>query len=437
MKSEYGLETVQRAYTRYGAYINSFRAIPSVYDGLKTVQRRLLLAARDSNARTRLEHSAKIAGTCTATYNPHAETSAYDTMVRMVNADVPLFLGKGNFGSRGFNPQGSAAMRYTSAQLTTLSDVFLQDVRFVDHFTNDLGNSEPYYLPTFVPYAMLNGAQGIGQGITTHIPRINPESIYKVAKQMLEGRENEKLGYWLHPLPSGGGFIDIDEENLASLNFEGEGRCVLRAAVRHEYSEIDGKSVIVVENAPHNLSYTRLIAVLSDAMNEGLVSIRDEGDRVVVIRHNKVRRITEEGLYDTVSKAMQRTLRFRVIVSDGEKCFQIGLYDWLRTCLFEARRVYKCSIEESLHKSNLEAVFLRVRKELAMMLLKDETNVSIKSKLNLTDEELDYCMKKSIRQLSKVRNNDDAVKAEIRRLEDKLANLDKHMTQDVLKKVLI
>lgn len=435
MKRKNGLDEVRQSTRTYGDYVNSKRALPNIKDGLKQVQRRLLLAASDVGCRTGLEHSPAIAGTCTARYNPHAESSAYDTMVRMANADVPLFRGKGNFGSRGFNPQGAAAMRYTSARLTDIAEMFLENVKFVEHYTNDLGNSEPDYLPTPVPYALLNGAQGIGVGCGTNIPRISPQSLYAVAKQLLEGKEFENVTRWLHPQSCGGGYIDIDEDNLSTLNFYGYGRAKLRAEVYIEYSEIDGKDVIVVENAPQNLSYTRLLAKLRDLMEDGLVSLRDEGNRVVIIRAPRVRKITEEELLEICQKAMSRTVSFRVIVSDNGVARMVGLYEWLNLTLQTCRDAYVLKNEEVLRKLNLEATFLRVRKELAALLLEDASNEKIKKALSISDDELDYCLKKSVGQLSRTRNTDDRVQKEIAQIEAKLENVNHFLDKDVLKRL--
>jgi len=105
---------IPKLYKEYGEYINSFRAFPLGIDGLKPVERRVLLTAY-LVAKDKFVKSARIDGTCIARFHPHG--GVYGTIVNLVNQG---FLdGQGNFGCKyGVEPVGAAAPRYTEAKIS-------------------------------------------------------------------------------------------------------------------------------------------------------------------------------------------------------------------------------------------------------------------------------------------------------------------------------
>ena len=121
--------------------------------------------------------SAQIVGEVMGKYHPHGDSSIYDAMVRMAQDWVeryPLVQGQGNFGSMDGDPP--AAMRYTEAKMTRVSEALLADidketVPFRD--TYDATRQEPTVLPAKLPNLLLNGQVGIAVGMATNIPTHN------------------------------------------------------------------------------------------------------------------------------------------------------------------------------------------------------------------------------------------------------------------------
>src|SRR5678810_875751 len=124
-------------------------APPTVRDGLKPSQRRILVAMNDLNlAPGRPDREcAKIAGDTSGNYHPHGEQVVYPTLVRLAqefNMRYPLVDGQGNFGSVDGDPP--AAMRYTEARLQGLAEDLMADLEkdTVDMRPNYDGNeTEP------------------------------------------------------------------------------------------------------------------------------------------------------------------------------------------------------------------------------------------------------------------------------------------------------
>ena len=174
------IETEMRqSYLDYAMSVIVQRALPDARDGLKPVHRRVLYAMSEMGLRsnTRYRKSAGIVGEVLKNYHPHGDTAVYDTLVRMAqdfNLRYPLVDGQGNFGS--VDGDGAAAMRYTEARLTAISDELLADidkntVEFIPNY--DASSEEPRVLPARLPNLLLNGSTGIAVGMATNIPPHN------------------------------------------------------------------------------------------------------------------------------------------------------------------------------------------------------------------------------------------------------------------------
>lgn len=159
---------IPKLYKEYGMYVNQSRALPFSIDGLKPVERRVLLTAYQI-ARDKYVKSAKVDGAVIGSYHPHS--SVYGTIAQLVNQG---FLdGQGNWGSNiGVESCPPAAMRYTECKLSKKTvDIALRLVEYVDWLESEL-DDEPEFLPAMFPLCLLGKeyTQGIGFGFKTLIP---------------------------------------------------------------------------------------------------------------------------------------------------------------------------------------------------------------------------------------------------------------------------
>ncbi len=166
-------EYTHQVYLRYAISVVKGRALPSVSDGEKPVQRRILYAMHRLGLAqgSKPVKSARVVGDVIGKYHPHGDSASYEAMVRMTQDFVlryPLVDGQGNFGSRdGDSP---AAMRYTEVRLTKYAELLLSEVDAgtVDFRPNyDGSEQEPMDLPARLPLLLLNGASGIAVGMAT------------------------------------------------------------------------------------------------------------------------------------------------------------------------------------------------------------------------------------------------------------------------------
>lgn len=157
-------------YTEYAKYVLEYRALPSVYDGLKPVQRRVIYIANQQPKK--LMKTAKLSGLVLALH-PHSSdsiTGAINNMAHPLNS-LPLFTTKGNFG--GVN-SGPAADRYTECYLSEVARLnFCQFVDYADYEVGEIGELEPSSLPTLIPYCLIEGSEGIAVGLSTKVMPLN------------------------------------------------------------------------------------------------------------------------------------------------------------------------------------------------------------------------------------------------------------------------
>src|SRR5499425_3927762 len=154
-------EEMRRSYLDYSMSVIIGRALPSVYDGLKPVHRRILYAMYDMNMLHNRKYSkcAGVVGEVLKKYHPHGDTAVYDALARLAqpwNMRYPLIDGQGNFGSVDGDPP--AAMRYTEARLSAIAEELLFDidkntVDFRDNFDGSF--REPTVLPARLPNLLL------------------------------------------------------------------------------------------------------------------------------------------------------------------------------------------------------------------------------------------------------------------------------------------
>src|SRR5574344_2122997 len=129
---DYSLEEIMGE--RFGRYCKTIildRALPDVRDGLKPVQRRILFAMYKSHNtyNQKYRKSAKAVGEIMGNYHPHGDSSIYEAMVRMSQdwkMMTPYIDMHGNNGS--MDGDGAAAMRYTEARLSKISNELLNDI---------------------------------------------------------------------------------------------------------------------------------------------------------------------------------------------------------------------------------------------------------------------------------------------------------------------
>lgn len=245
------------AMTRYATAVNLDRSVPELYDGLKPVQRKVAFTGiQFKNGPVK---SARVTGTCAASYHPHG--SAYQVIVNMVHANVPLFVGIGNWGGL-LDP--AAAERYTNCCLSEVGwSCFDPDYMAVaDMVPNyDDKETEPVILPVKLPFILLNGAEGIGVGVTCKLPTFTIESVRNVLVKLFSGEKmnHQMMAKILKPqLKWGGSFVETKENREQWLQLMKTGRAAIQfqSELRVDYQ----RKEIYINEWPGSLNPEKFIA---------------------------------------------------------------------------------------------------------------------------------------------------------------------------------
>ena len=324
---------------RYSKYIIQDRALPDIRDGLKPVQRRILYAmfVEGNTSEKQFRKSAKTVGNVIGNYHPHGDSSVYEAMVRLSQdwklRDVLVEM-HGNNGSMDGDP--AAAMRYTEARLSKISEELLRDLdkKTVDFVLNfDDTEEEPTVLPARFPNLLVNGATGISAGYATEIPTHNlgevidatihtidyPKATVKELMQFVKGPD----------FPTGAIIQGIDE--LEQAYETGKGKVVVRSKTSIEAIK-GGKSQIVVTEIPYEVNKALLVKKIDEIrLNkkiEGIAEVRDESDRTglqIVIELKK--EANAEGILNYLLKntELQINYNFNMVAIDARRPMQVGL----------------------------------------------------------------------------------------------------------------
>lgn len=278
---------VQKAYLDYAMSVIVSRAIPSIEDGLKPVQRRILYSMQQMGLKpnTSTKKSARIVGDVIGKYHPHGDSAVYDAMVRMAqdfSLRYPLVFGQGNFGSMDGDPP--AAYRYTEAKLMKISSELLEDidketVKFNPNFDNSL--QEPDLLPGKLPALMLNGATGIAVGMATNIP---PHNLTEVCDAIISYIKNPEITFEeLSEIVTGpdfptGGSVTGD---MVELYKTGRGKMIMRGKTTTE--TIKKRDAVVITEIPYMLNKSTLVEqiakLVSDKKIKDVSDLRDESSK--------------------------------------------------------------------------------------------------------------------------------------------------------------
>jgi DNA gyrase subunit A len=306
-------DEMKSSYIDYSMSVIVSRALPDVRDGLKPVHRRVLYGMSDLGLAFGRSHkkSARIVGEVLGKYHPHGDSSVYDAMVRMAqdwSLRYPLVDGQGNFGS--MDGDSPAAMRYTEARLSRISDEMLADINkeTVDFKLNfDDSLEEPTVLPARIPNLLINGASGIAVGMATNMLPHNLSEVVDGIKATIDNPEitiPELMEYIKAPdFPTGGTIYGYNGVREA---FEtGRGRVIVRGKVNIEAGH-GGKESIIITEIPYQVNKAVLVAKIAELVNEdkidGITDIRDESDRrglriVVEIRKDAMASVVLSKLY--------------------------------------------------------------------------------------------------------------------------------------------
>ena len=340
----------------YASYVILDRAIPSIFDGFKPVQRRIMHSMRELED-GRYNKVANIVGN-TMKYHPHGDASITDAMVQLGQKEL-LIDTQGNWGNI-YTGDSAAAARYIEARLTP----FALDVVFnpkTTHWTKsyDGRNNEPVDLPVKFPLLLAQGVEGIGVGLSTKIMPHNFNELITASILYLKGKKFE-----LYPDFLTGGMLDVAGYN------DGKRGGKIRARARISQKE---KHTLTITELPFSKNTGDLIDSILKANERGKIKIKkiedNTSDNVEINIHlhpDVSPDKTIDALYAFTDCEVPISPNACVIV--GDKPMFLSVSDILKhdtdhtvSLLKKELEIELHELQESWHFSSLERIFIENR----------------------------------------------------------------------------
>lgn len=445
----------------YSKYIIQDRALPDARDGLKPVQRRILYAMyTDGNRFDKgYRKSAKTVGLVIGNYHPHGDTSVYDAMVRMSQdwkIRSPQIDMQGNNGSIDDDP--AAAMRYTEARLSKISEYLLMDIEkdTVSWSLNfDDTDYEPTVLPARYPNLLVNGITGIAAGYATNIPPHNlgeviDAVIYRI--QFPDSSVEELMEYVQGPdFPTGG--IVQGKQGIIDAFTTGRGKIMVRS--KTEIAQAKTCQQIIITEIPYEVVKSNMVKKIDDVrLNkkiDGIMDVRDESDRnglrvVVDIKKDADAKLILNYLFKNTD--LQVSYNYNVIAIVNKRPMQMGLAQMLdafiahreevvvRRCQFDLKKKQqRCHILDGLIQaiSVLDEVIALIRSSKD----KADSKNRLMERFSFTEVQAEAIVTMRLYRLSntdvtQLKEEHDTLEREIQELKEILAN-DKLLKRLIIK----
>lgn len=246
-------------FLQYASYVILDRAIPNVVDGLKPVQRRILETLWKQHD-DKLHKVANMVGQ-TMMLHPHGDAAIYEALVNLANKGF-LLDRQGNFGNL-FTGDPSAAARYIETRLSLLARETMFNPDITETVPSyDGRNLEPITLPAKIPLLLMQGADGIAVGMSTHILPHNFIELLEAEAAYLEGKE-----FKIFPDFPTGGIMDKSEYD------KGRGKIKLRAKI-----EIKDAKTLVIRDICYGTTTESVIRSIDEAAKKGKIKIESIDD---------------------------------------------------------------------------------------------------------------------------------------------------------------
>ena len=405
-------------------YVVLDRALPSLADGLKPVQRRIVYAMSELGlaASSKYKKSARTVGDVLGKFHPHGDSACYEAMVLMAQPfsfRYPLVDGQGNWGSQD-DPKSFAAMRYTEARLSGFAEMLLSElgqgtVEWGLNFDGTL--REPRLLPARLPNVLLNGSSGIAVGMATDIPPHNLREVVSACIRLLDHSRTSLDDLCDHvkgpDFPTGGEIVTPQAE-IRDIYRTGYG------SIRQRAVWVDENGDIAITALPYQVSGERVIEQIANQMNAKKLpmvgDIRDESDHenpiriVIEPRSNRVdRAVLMTHLFATTSLEQTYRVNMNMIGLDGRpKVFDLreALKQWLEFRLETVKRRLSYRLDRVVKRlhilDGLLIAFLNIDEIIKIIRKEDEPKRVLVKRFKLSETQAEAILELKLRHLARL-----------------------------------
>jgi len=416
-------------YRHYGQYSN-FRNFPMITDGLKPVERRVLLSAYKI-AREKFVKSRQVDAYTIGHYHPHGET--YGTIVSLVRQG--LLIGQGNFGSNvGVESVDPAAPRYTECKSAPVTlNMAFKYVKYVDWVDTELGDKEPIYLPTMFPICLLGNeyTQGIGFGYKTFIPCYRTRDLKRRLMWLLGVTTTEPI-----IKPKTDCTITADKKTLKELLTTGKAKIEVQGVIE----EASHQNKVTLKSWPPGKRFESFLKKFASELDSNMIGFTDLSVTDTQVVFQVIRQRSRDSIYQDFVKKLKSLLAGQIsfdmkMVNENHEVLTASVDLLLKNAYANYKKAVGCMLENEI-SNTLEAMrdyrlLLRIRPALKRCM---SGKISLEKKIEIiaTDsgvaiEDVKRLMQNSIRKLLTMELDLDALKLKVKEVEKMLKNIDQHV----------
>lgn len=404
------------------------RAIPSLEDGLKPVQRYIIYAMYLNNIR-KFTKTSNVEGEVFK-YSPHG--SSFPAIVNLTTKNkqhIQYITGEGSFGDATSKNINAANGRYTSCKLNKNSDIVLKEIKNngVKMTKSYDGEKDvPVLLPATAPMVLLNYIEGIAVAYATKILPMNSIELYNLLKEKLY---NKPLTLYYPDFPNGC-LIEKNEEELKKLYKTGKAKFMLSSVY-----EIKDKSIII-KNIPENVMREVIIEEINNLKDNKIIpEIKKVADNSG-LNGFEIEVITKKDPEKVINILLQKTSLHKSInantnvLSEG-KLKELGIDEILDRWIAWRKSVLQKEIDNYIQQQTVEKkkaqtlIYFKENKDKFLPLITESNNPKEELMNYFSEKQTDLILSMRIQQLSK--SDEQKLKEKVSKIKttiDKANNVD-------------
>jgi len=332
-------EFLSNEYKEFSLYVIENRAIPSVIDGLKPSQRKIIHICNQI-WKTGSEKPLKVFQLSGAVANQafyhHGDQSlsnAIITMAQKFKNNMPLLDEDGQFGS--LRSPEAGAPRYIGTKLNKNFRILYRDFELLDYKEEEGESIEPKYFLPIIPTVLLNGSSGIAVGFSSNILNRDPLDLVNACESLLK---NKKIGKVYPYTPQFLGDYIQDTDNPK--------RWIIRGKLN-----IQNTSTVKVSELPPSMTYEKYESILDDLVEKKIITSYDDNskdkvDYTIKFSRDTLAKYDEEKLLKLLKLEEYETEIYSTLDEHGKlKIFEtvediVGYFVAFRLSFYHKRKEY-------------------------------------------------------------------------------------------------
>ena len=398
-------EFLSSEYKEFAMYVIEGRAIPSVIDGFKPTQRKIIHISNQTwktgNEKTLkvFQLSGKVASDCYYHHGDASLSNAIITMAQRFKNNAPLLEEDGQFGSLR-SPQAGAP-RYIGTKLSENFKLIYKDFELLEYKEEEGESIEPKYFLPIVPAVLLNGSSGIAVGFASNVLNRDIKSIIDACVKVLAGKEPGEVKPTLNGF--NGEFIQDKENNK-------------RWVIRGKYDKVNTTTVKITE-LPPSMTYEKYEDILDKLVDDKVIvtyddNCKDNIDYTIKFTRSDLEKLDEEKLIKLLKLEESSTEIFSTLDEFGKLMIFENTADIIKYFVNFRLKYYHKRKQFLLDKMNRELKILSNRGRFIKAIIDGKLKVNNVSKaiiiegieamnLDKIDDSYDYLLRMPIYSLTK------------------------------------